>query len=72
MLKLEDIKKDAQIRSIQAEEIVRVVQVEPIGDKALEKVEKLGIISEITGKRRGRKYAYKTYLDIMNEGTEPL
>lgn len=72
MLKLEDIKKDAHIRSIQAEEIVRVVQLEPIGDKALEKVEKLGIISEITGKRHGRKYAYKTYLDNMNEGTEPL
>ena len=28
MLKLEDIKKDAQVRGIQAEEIVRVVQVE--------------------------------------------
>lgn len=32
MLKLEDIKKDAQVRGIQAEEIVRVVQVEPVGD----------------------------------------
>lgn len=35
MLKLEDIKKDAQIRGIQAEEIVRVVQIEPVGDDAL-------------------------------------
>ncbi|HAU0909275.1 TPA: DUF3883 domain-containing protein [Legionella pneumophila] len=35
MLKLEDIKKDAQVRGIQAEEIVRVVQVEPIGDAAI-------------------------------------
>ncbi|RAP35282.1 RNA helicase [Legionella quinlivanii] len=35
MLKLEDIKKDAQIRGIKAEEIVRVVQVEPIGDAAI-------------------------------------
>ncbi|MCY4533095.1 MAG: helicase-related protein [Gammaproteobacteria bacterium] len=35
MLKLEDIKKDAQIRGIQADEIVRVVQVEPVGDSAL-------------------------------------
>lgn len=35
MLKLEDIKKDAQIRGIQAEEIVRVVQVEPVGDAAI-------------------------------------
>ncbi len=35
MLKLEDIKKDAQIRGIQGDEIVRVVQVEAIGDNAL-------------------------------------
>ena len=35
MLKLEDIKKDAQIRGIQADEIVRVVQVEAVGDNAL-------------------------------------
>lgn len=35
MLKLEDIKKNAQIRGIQAEEIVRVVQVEPVGDAAI-------------------------------------
>lgn len=35
MLKLEDIKKDAQIRGIQPEEIVRIVQVEPVGDAAV-------------------------------------
>lgn len=35
MLKLEDIKKDAQIRGIQSEEIVRIVQVEPVGDAAI-------------------------------------
>ncbi len=35
MLKLENIRKDAQIRGIQADEIVRVVQVEPVGDSAL-------------------------------------
>ena len=34
MLKLEDIKKDAQIRGIQSEEIVRIVQVEPVGEAA--------------------------------------
>lgn len=35
MLKLEDIKKDAQICGIQSNEIVRVVQVEAVGDSAL-------------------------------------
>ncbi|WP_343741504.1 helicase-related protein [Herbaspirillum huttiense] len=34
-MKLEDIKKDSQILGIQAEEIVRVVQVEHVGDHAL-------------------------------------
>ncbi|HDY8039951.1 TPA: DUF3883 domain-containing protein [Vibrio vulnificus] len=35
MLKLEDVKKDAQVRGILAEEIVRIVQVEPVGDAAI-------------------------------------
>jgi superfamily II DNA or RNA helicase len=35
MLKFEDIKKDAQVRGIQSEEIVRIVQVEPVGDAAI-------------------------------------
>lgn len=35
MLKLEDVKKNAQIRGIQADEIVRIVQVEPVGDAAI-------------------------------------
>jgi len=35
MLKLEDIKKDAQIRGIQPEEIVRIVQVEAVGNAAI-------------------------------------
>ena len=36
MLKLEDIKKDAQVRGIQSGEIVRIVQVEPIGDESMQ------------------------------------
>lgn len=35
MLKLEDIKKDAQICGTQADESMRVVQVEPVGENAL-------------------------------------
>lgn len=31
-----------------------------------------GIVEEITGKSRSRIYVYRKYLDIMNEGTEPL
>lgn len=35
MIKLEDIKKDAQVLGIQGDEIVRIVQVEPVGDSAI-------------------------------------
>ena len=36
MLKLEDIKKDAQVRGIQSGEIVRIVQVVPVGDESMQ------------------------------------
>src|SRR6056297_416665 len=35
MLKLEEIKKNAQICGIQSEDIVRIIQVEPVGDAAV-------------------------------------
>ena len=35
MLKLEDIKKDAQVRGIKPDEVVRVVTTEPVGDGAV-------------------------------------
>ena len=35
MIKLEDIKKDAQVLGIQGNEIVRIVQVETVGDSAI-------------------------------------
>jgi len=35
MLKLEDLKKDAQLRGIVPEDIVRIAQVEPHGEHAL-------------------------------------
>jgi Fic family protein len=33
---------------------------------------KLGLLREITGKRRRRLFVYDAYLNILNEGTEPL
>lgn len=35
-------------------------------------MEKLGIVREITGKQRNVAYVYGKYLDILNEGAEPL
>jgi Fic family protein len=37
---------------------------------ALESLQGAGIVSEITGRKRKRIYAYKKYIDLMNKGTE--
>ncbi|MDZ7628982.1 MAG: Fic family protein [Parvularculaceae bacterium] len=44
----------------------------PTAANTLAKLESLGLIREISGKQRGRIYAYQAYLDILNEGAEPL
>ena len=41
-------------------------------DSAMKRLIELGIVREITGKRRGRVFAYNQYLEILIEGTEPL
>ena len=40
--------------------------------KGMEQLMEQGILREITGKRRGRLFAYDKYLAILNEGNEPL
>jgi DNA-binding MarR family transcriptional regulator len=40
--------------------------------RAMESLEALGIVKEITGRKRERVFSYARYLDIPNEGTEPL
>lgn len=40
--------------------------------RSLAVLEKLGIIEEITGKDRHKVFAYRRYLDILSQGTEPL
>jgi len=40
--------------------------------KGMSALEELGIVREITGKKRNRIFAYDRYLSILNEGTEPL
>jgi Fic family protein len=44
----------------------------PTVNGAFEQLQRMGIATEITGKRRGRVYAYAAYLEILNEGGEPL
>jgi Fic family protein len=44
----------------------------PTVARAVEALENLDIVREITGRKRERVFAYTRYLDILNEGTEPL
>ena len=44
----------------------------PTVNLALADVEKLSIVAEMTGRRRGRVFGYTAYLRILNEGTAPL
>lgn len=44
----------------------------PTINAALADLERLSIVSEVTGKRRNRVFSYTAYLDILSEGTAPL
>ncbi len=44
----------------------------PAVSRSLEALANLGIVREITGRQRNRIYAYQAFLDILNEGAQPL
>lgn len=44
----------------------------PAATNGMARLEKLGIVRELTGRRRNRLYAYDRYLQILSEGTESL
>ena len=44
----------------------------PTVNAALADLTRLGIVEEVTGRKRGRVFAYRRYLAILNEGTDPL
>lgn len=44
----------------------------PTVNATLADLERLGVVEEVTGRRRGRVFAYHAYLDILGEGTAPL
>ena len=44
----------------------------PTVNAALADLERLGVVAEITGRRRGRVFSYRAYLDILGEETAPL
>lgn len=49
--------------------ISRIKSTKPTIQKALNALLSLGLINEISGKKRGRRYAYKEYLDILTRDT---
>ena len=44
----------------------------PTINAALADLAGLGIVEEVTGRRRGRVFGYRQYLAILSEGTDPL
>ena len=44
----------------------------PTVANAIQHLERLGILRELTGKQRGRLFVYDAYLDILNRGTEAM
>lgn len=44
----------------------------PTVTAAIARLEELGIVREITNKRRGKLYSYEKYILLLNEGTEPI
>jgi Fic family protein len=44
----------------------------PTVAKAMQHLVKLGIAREVTSKQRRRVYAYVRYIEVLNQGTEPI
>jgi Fic family protein len=44
----------------------------PTVNAALANLQRLGVVHEVTGRRRGRVFAYADYMGILSEGTAPL
>lgn len=43
----------------------------PTVNAALVDLQRLGVVDEVTGRRRGRVFGYRGYLSILSEGTDP-
>ncbi|GGG17861.1 cell division protein Fic [Rhizobium wenxiniae] len=56
-----------------ANQIVQITGLSaPTVNAALADLERLGIVDEVTGRKRGRVFSYQRYLAILGEGTDPL
>jgi Fic family protein len=55
-----------------AKAVERTRLTKPTVNAALDALTRLGIVEEVSGKQRGRIYAYRAYLDILGDGVQPL
>ena len=44
----------------------------PTVTATLARLQELGIVREITGRQRDKLYSYEKYIQLLNEGTEPI
>jgi Fic family protein len=44
----------------------------PTVTSSLQALIELGLVREITGRKRGRVFSYDRYMDVLQQGTEPL
>ncbi len=71
MLRVHDVLKKRPLLSIgHAAGLINLAR--PTVASALDRMEELGIIREITGQERNRVYLYDRYMHILGEGTAPL
>jgi len=44
----------------------------PTVNSAFAELQRLGVVQEVTGRRRGRVYGYRAYVDLLSEGAKPV
>nr|WP_274703125.1 Fic/DOC family N-terminal domain-containing protein [Thermodesulfovibrio thiophilus] len=59
------------VLEFEAKDVVSKLKIrKDTANELIKSFEKIGILHEITGKQRYRKYIFKDYVDIIKRGTE--
>ena len=45
---------------------------QPTARSALNHLKSIGVLAEVSGKKRDKVYIYRKYLDILEDGAEPF
>jgi Fic family protein len=71
LIRVHDLFK-REVFTTSTEIMTKLGMTRPTALAALERLTELGIVHEGQARQRGNAYAYSKYLDILNEGAEPL